>query len=181
MNKACKLSALITLIVASFFALPSAYAMDELDLSVGLKTLALLDNKILGNVTLAIIYDPHLPDSQAEAASLQKIITGGLQVPGGLKFTAVMVSVNDLSKLSSAKVGIVTKGSCTTAVAETTASQGILTMTSDLDCVKANRCVLGIVFRPSVEIYFSRSAAEAAKVGFSQAFIMIAERVLMSQ
>ena len=50
-------------------------------------------------------------------------------------------------------------------------------MTSDLDCVKANRCILGIVSRPNVEIYLSKSAAEAAKVGFSQAFIMIAERV----
>jgi len=177
MNKVCKLSALITLIVTSFFAMPSAYAMDELDLSVGLKTLALLDNKISGDVPLAIIYDPKLPDSEAEAASLHKIITDGFQAPGRLKLSAVMVSVDDLSKLSSAKVGIVTKGSCTSTVAEATAHQGILTMTSDLDCVKANRCVLGIISHPSVQIYLSRSAADAAKVGFSQAFIMIAEQV----
>jgi hypothetical protein len=88
-----------------------------------------------------------------------------------------MVSVDDLSKLSSSKVAVVTKGSCTNNVAEVAAKQGILTMTSDLDCVKANRCVLGIISRPSVEFYLSTSAAGAAKVGFSQAFIMIAERV----
>jgi hypothetical protein len=177
MNKVRKIAVVIVLLAAFFGAAPSAYAMDELDLSVGLKTLPLLDNKLGGNVPVALIYNPKLPASQAEANSLYKTITGGFQAPGGIKLSAVMVSTEDLSKLTTIKVGIVTEGSCTAAVAEATAGQGILTMTSDLDCVRANRCVLGIKSRPNVEIFLSKSAAEAAKVGFSQAFIMIAERV----
>jgi hypothetical protein len=177
MNKVCALSAFIILMISAFFAPTCAFAMDELDLSVGLKILALLDNKISGDVPLAIIYDAKLPESQTEANSLYKTITGSFQAPAGVKLSVLMVATDDLSKLSSAKVGIVSKGSCTNAVAEATARQGILTMTSDLNCVKANRSILGITTHPGVEIYFSRTAADAARVGFSQAFIMIAERV----
>jgi len=164
-------------IVAFFFVSYTAQAMDELDLSVGFKTLPLLDNKLSGVVPVAIIYDPKIPESQTEANSIDKILSGGFKAPGDIKLSSVMVPADNLSALSSAKIGLFTKGSCTTDVARAAKTQRILTMSSELDCVKFNRSILGIVSRPSVEIYLSKPAADESRVGFSTAFMMIAELI----
>lgn len=175
-----QLRSIIVLAALCFIVLLSpdvAYATDELDLSVGLKTLPLLINKISGATKLAIIFDPKIPDSKAEADQIKAVIDGGLEAPGGVQLSALLVSTENLSKLNNIKIGIVTKGACTDAVSAAASANSVLTMTSDLDCVRANRCILGVVSRPSVEIYFSKSAADAAKVEFSLSFIMVVKRV----
>ncbi len=167
---------LVTFSVMSTLA-HGCFATDALDLSVELKTLPLLTNKITGQAVVAIIYNPALSESKTEAESLKATIDAGVEAPGGVKLTAILVSTDNLSKLSEAKIGIVTAGGCTDAVSAAAATYGVLTMSSDLECVKANRCIIGVVSRPSVEIYLSKSAADAAKIGFSQAFIMIVKQV----
>ena len=166
-----------TLFIVFAIAPITAQAMDELDLSVGFKTLPLLDNKLTGVVPLAIIYDPRISESQTEADNINKIIAGGFKAPGDIRLSAIIVSVENLSALSSVKIGIFTKGSCTNDVAGIAKTQRILTMTNELDCVKFNRSILGIVSRPNVEIYLSKRAADEAKIGFSTAFMMIAELI----
>ena len=158
--------------------LPSqVFAVEKLDLSVGLKTLPLLTDKLSGTVTMAVVYDPANAASKSEADAVKAIADAGLEGPGGIKITAALVSTAELGKMAGAKLGFVTKGACTTAVSSASASNGVLTMTTDLDCVKAGKCVLGVVSQPSVEIYYSKSAAEAAKIGFAQAFSMLAKQV----
>ena len=175
MSKQKTMAAIVALMFILFAATNPALAMDGLDLSVGLKTLPLLKNKLPSNAVLAIIYDPKFPASVAEAQAINNNIDGGFEAPGGVRISALMVSVNELSKLSEAKIGIVTTGSATQAVGAATANYGILTMSSDIECVKAHLCVLGIVSRPNVEIHLSETAADAAKIGFSPAFIMLAK------
>ena len=167
---------IITILIITFALAPlTAQAMDEFDLSVGFKTLPLLENKMSGVVPVAIIYDPKIPESQAEANAINKIIVGGFRAPHDIRLSPIMVSVDDLSALSAAKIGLLTKGSCTDKVASFAKSQRILTMSSELDCVKSDRSVLGIVSRPTIDIYLSEPAADEAKVSFSPAFVMIAE------
>lgn len=50
-------------------------------------------------------------------------------------------------------------------------------MSTDLGCVKANKCILGLVSKPSVDIYYSKSAADAAKITFSPAFTMLVKQI----
>jgi len=152
-----------------------AKATDALDITVGLKTLPLLTNKIAGPAQTAIVYDAA---SKADADAIKAAIDGGLEGPGGVKLAAQLVAVSDLGKLSGAKIVILAAGigkGSFDAIA--TAASGALTLSTDLDCVKANKCVLGIVSKPAVEIYFSKAAADAAHIGFAAAFAMLAKPV----
>jgi hypothetical protein len=157
----------------------SAQAADKADLTVGLKTLPLLINKITGSATMAVIYDPANPASKTEADEIKGILDGGIDAPGGVKITGALVPVSELGKLSDAKLAYVTGGlkSSFDAIASAAASSGVLTMSTDLDCVKSNKCVLGIVSKPSVDIFYSKAAADTGKVGFAQAFMMLAKQI----
>lgn len=162
-----------------FFATSTLAATDEQDLSVGVKTLPLLSNKITGTVKLAIVFDPVNPASRAEANGIKAILDGGFEAPGDLKLVGVMLPVADLGMLSGNKIAVLTSGLSGhyDTIRDAASSNGVLTMSTDLECVRANRCVLGIVSKPHVEIYFSKMAADAAKLGFEQAFTMLVKQI----
>jgi hypothetical protein len=154
-----------------------AHATDQTDLTVGLKTLPLLNNKITGTAVAAVVFDPANAESKADADAIKAVIDGGLEAPGGVKLTSLMVPVSEIAKISGAKIAFVTKAACTDATSAAAASGGVLTISTDIDCVKAGKSILGVVSKPSVEIYYSKAAGDAAKVGFSQAFSMLAKQV----
>jgi len=172
------------ILAAAFFAVVTlasgaALATDQLDISVGLKTLPLLNNKLSGSAVMAVVYDPADAQSKAEADAIVSAVGAGIDAPGGVKVTATLVSTAELAKLSQAKLAFVTGGlkGALDQVAAAAASNGVLTMSTDLDCVKANKCVLGIVSKPSVDIYYSKTAADNAKIGFAPAFAMLVKQV----
>ncbi|MFA6280009.1 MAG: hypothetical protein WC612_04365 [Bdellovibrionales bacterium] len=171
------------LVCAGFFALvcgmaAPAQAVDQADLMVALKTTPLLTNKLSGSAVMAVVFDPADAASKAEADSLKALLDAGIDAPGGVKITGMMVPVAEVgSKLSSAKLAFITKGACTAPVSTAANAAGVLSMSTDLDCVKGNKCILGIVTKPSVEIYYSKTAADAAKVGFAQAFTMLVKQI----
>ena len=155
----------------------TAYATDEFDLSVELKTLPLLTNKISGTTVIAVIYNPAVPDSKTEANNIKELIDSGMEAPGEVKLSARLVSTTDLSGLGDSKIGVVAKGACTEEMSTAATAKGILTISSELDCVRAHRCIIGVISRPNVRIFLSRSAADAAHVEFSKAFIMLVKQV----
>ncbi|MDR3436161.1 hypothetical protein [Telmatospirillum sp.] len=153
-------------------------ATDAFDLSVGLKTLPLLSQRIVGPVNMAIVFDPGSPESRADADAIKAAADGGAEVPGGERLVPMLVAADDLSRLKGARLLFLTQGAragAFDAVALVAAANGILSMSADLACVRANKCVLGIVSRPTVEIYFSRPAAVASHIGFTPAFTMLAK------
>ena len=154
-------------------------ATDQTDLSVGIKTLPLLTNKIEGSAKIAIVFDPANGASKQEAGGIKAILDAGFEAPGDLKLTGVLVPVGDLATMADSKIAILTSGLSThfDAISTAAASNSILTMSTDLSCVQANKCILGIVSRPNVEIYYSKTAADAAKISFSQAFKMLVKQI----
>lgn len=157
-----------------------AMATDQLDVSVGLKTLPLLTNKITGQATMAIVFDPANAASKADADAVKALLDAGIDAPGGVKLTGQLVGVGELAKLSAAKIVVVAAGvgkGSYDAIATAVAAAGALSISTDLDCAKAGKCVLGIVSKPNVEIYFSKAAADAAHVGFAPAFTMLAKPI----
>ncbi len=127
---------------------------------------------------MAIIYDPANANSKADADAINAAIGGGMDAPGGAKITALMVPVADAAaKISQAKLAFVTRGACSDAVGSAAAAAGVLSITTDLDCVKSNKSIIGVVSAPSVEIYYSKAASDAAKIGFSSAFTMLVKQI----
>jgi len=170
-------------VCALIFCLLAAYpvwATDRLDLSVALKTLPLLTNKITNPAVVAVIYDPSSAESKTDAESIKSDIDSGLEAPGGVKLAAHLTSTEELSGLSTAKIAFMARGlpkADYSRINAAASSAGVLTICTDIDCVRANKCVLGIVSKPQVEVYYSPAAAEAAKIGFASAFTMLAKQV----
>ncbi|MDR3449134.1 MAG: hypothetical protein P4M15_05210 [Alphaproteobacteria bacterium] len=155
-----------------------AWATESSDLSVALKTLPLLTAQIASPATVAIIYDPANPASEADAQKMRSILESELQAPGDVKLIVRMVGTTGLSGLAGAAIAFLANGiSPQDYDAIATAAAGALTICTDLPCVEANKCVLGIVSRPRVEVYYSPSAAEKSKVHFVSAFTMLAKQV----
>ncbi|MBV8061553.1 MAG: hypothetical protein JO126_00660 [Alphaproteobacteria bacterium] len=166
------------LIISTFVMTGTAHATDQKDLAVAEKTLPLLQDKLSGNVNVAIIYDPAVSTSKADADAIKAALEGNSSAAGAT-LVPVMVTPTELSKLGQAKLALVAYGMKTSfdAIATAAATSGTLTISADLECVKANKCVLGVVSSPTVDIYYSKTAADAGKIVFAPAFTMLVKQI----
>lgn len=156
----------------------TANATDQKDLSIAEKTLPLLQNKLSGTVSVAIVFDPANPASKSDADAIKAALDAEPNA-AGLTLAPVMVPASDLSKILPTKMAIISYGmkSFFDQIAAVAASAGTLTVSTDLDCVKSNKCVLGVVSAPAVDIYYSKAAADAGKIIFAPAFTMLVKQI----
>jgi hypothetical protein len=129
---------------------------------------------------VAVLYDPHDPASQTDAEAIAASITSGEVVPPGLKLTAQIMTLSSYSWIARPKVAFLAQGFPQAAfeeVARISGLNGALTISTDLECVKSHECVLGVRTKPSVEIYYSPAAAEATRIKFTPALLMLANQV----
>jgi hypothetical protein len=104
-------------------------------------------------------------------------VMGGRISAGGVMLTLRRVPLGALAE-SGARVIIVPEGqgSAHGQIAQAARAMGALTISTDMSCVRANRCVVGVASAPRVEIVVSRAAARASGVSFARAFqVMIRE------
>jgi hypothetical protein len=161
----------------SFFA----RATDQLDLAIGFHTLPLLNPKWSGNVAVAIVHDPGIPDSRTDAENIKRLIVSGVGV-AGLHLIPTLISVNDVnSKVSRSADGSgtiviltpgLTKGQLA-AVGNAARSAGALSMSVDLDCVGYGHCILGLASKPKVKILYNDYVAKASGIVFIDAFALM--------
>jgi hypothetical protein len=157
-----------------------ACATDQAQVKAGLKTVLALADKSGPSTLVAVLYDPHDPASQADAEAIVASITSGDAVPPGLKLTAQAMTLSSYSWIAHPKVAFLAQGfpqSAFPEVARISSLNGALTISTDLECVKAHECVLGVKAQPSVQIYYSPAAAEASRISFTPALIMLANQV----
>jgi hypothetical protein len=166
---------LLLAVIILIFSETGSVAMDKADLMVGMKTLPLLNNKITGNIKIAILFDPGLANSRHEAEAIKSIIDSGLDLPGDLNADGIIIPTNQMEKMAGSKIAIITSNlnAYYNAISNAAILNRVLTISTDLDCVRENKCILGIVSKPRVEIYYSKVAAENAKITFEQAFTML--------
>lgn len=171
-----KVFASLMFVMVVLFA-PHAMATTASDVIVGIKTLPLLSDRPSGDIAVALIYNP---DSAASKDDADTVMLALNRTTGDITSKGVMVPVNNLKKLAGTRAAFLMQGvrGSMDAIYEAANAAHVLTMSSDLSCVRANRCVLGILTGGSapVEIYYSKEAAEAAKVSFVQAFMMLVKR-----
>lgn len=170
------------LALVSFFCAtpPQAQATNSKDLIVGINALTVLKKKAENPVIVAIIYNPQNPDSIKDATAIQKAIQTGLETPQEYNLKPEIVSVENPTLLQTAQIAFLARGLTLDhfeKIADLTKRTKTLTMSTDLDCVRSNYCVLGIVSRPQVEIYYSPSAAHAAKIEFHDIFTLLSLQI----
>lgn len=164
----------------SFFAGFPVSATEQLDLSVMLKTLPLLTNPPASPVAIAVVFDPANAASRSDAEGVKAVLESGIRAPGDLVLVPQLISVTDLSALSKNRIVIIAQGVPETAfpsIHALTVPASALTISTDLACVKSNKCVLGIVSKPRVQVFYSALAAEESKISFASSFTMLVKQV----
>ncbi len=168
-------------ITASFLLASSfpAAAKENTDVLVGIKTLSMLNRELPSPLVMGIVFDPNNPDSKESADAIKAVLDNGVNTSEGVAVAGRLIPLSEINKLSEVSFAFITKGAKAhfDTIAQISASNRILTMTTDIDCVRANKCVLGIDSQNVVQIYFSRAASETAKIDFDSAFIMLVKKV----
>ena len=172
--------AVVVACAAWLFSPSASFATDARDISIGVRVLLLMKDKYAGSVPVAIVYNPAVPSSLSDAENIKKSIETSAGIPEELKLNAYLVSIDHVEKLSGAKAAFLADNLSSDGVnsaCNAAGREGILTISSNIDCVKANKCVIGIISKPRVEIYYSPVAAEASHISFSSAFIMLVKPI----
>jgi hypothetical protein len=148
----------------------------DLNLPVATRVVSFLQPPPGGVIPAAIIYAPGNAASEAEAASIER---AGPLVAGKGTLHLKRVPVSALSGLAGVRVAFVTSGlrDSQAQIAAAASRQSILTITSDLSCVQAGRCVVAISSVPRVQITVSRAASKAANIQFGSAFLMLVKEI----
>jgi hypothetical protein len=93
---------------------------------------------------------------------------------GGIMMLPRRVPLNQLAQ-SGVRVIIVPEGQNASHAAIASAARRIhaVRLSSDMSCVRAGHCVVGVAAQPRVDIVISRSAAGASQISFAQAFRVV--------
>lgn len=173
-------ASLVICMLALVFAPSVTLATDATDIATGLSTLPLMTGRAYGTVPIAVIYDPANEESKADAQNIMKSLEQGIGVPRGLSIDANLVSITEISQLQGTKVAFLAKDineDRVDSVCEAAGKNGILTISTNINCVRANRCILAVITKPRIQIYYSPVAAEASHISFAPEFIMLVKQL----
>lgn len=166
-----------TLLLACSQAGPAFAQITSKDVQVAVRTIGFLRNPPNGPVDLAILFDPALPASAADARTAEATLGTGLRI-GAATVRPVPVSVGELGRLGAIRFALITGGLQTHygSIFEATRARGILSISADFACARAGRCVMAVASEPRVQILVNRQASEACAIEFAAAFrLMITE------
>ena len=151
-------------------ALDPAHA---LNMPVASRVIAFVQPPLSGVVTAAIIFEPGNVASEAEAAAIEQEVGNGIAIGRGI-IRVRKVPVGTLGSVPGIRLAFVTAGiHDQQQLSNFAARDGVLTITSDATCVQAARCVLSVSDNARIQITVSRAAAQASRIHFQSAFLML--------
>jgi hypothetical protein len=162
-------------LLAALASQPGAAAdVTSKDIQVLGRSLGFIDNLPAGDLKLAIVFDPSIPQSAQEADAVKKAVGDGLKA-GAHVFTPLMVPIESLSGTGPVGAVFLTSGLGAVAakVASVAKDRKIACGTIDIAQVQNGQCMLGIKTDPKVEIIVSKAVAEASGITFDPAFKML--------
>ena len=144
------------------------------DVQIASRAVSFMTNAPTGAVTAAVVYDPANAASKADADAIVAAIGGGLKA-GKATLTAKLVSTDSLGDLAGAKVVFIAEDTASqhAAIFSASSAQSILVISTDMSCVDAGNCIVGVASKPKVEIVVSKAARAAAGIDFKPAFLMM--------
>ncbi len=137
------------------------------------RVLTFLQNGPTGRAVIGIVYDPTKPASVAEKNAVMAAISGGYSA-GPLTIVGRPMEVG---ALGGAEVLFVTRGVNYAAVGAEARARRVITIGSDIACVRSGACVIGISTDPTVEIIVNHTAAAAVGASFKAAFRMMIQEI----
>jgi hypothetical protein len=164
-------------LLAALLAVAPTTVLAALDVPVASRVVTFLQPAPSGAVPAVIVWEPGNAASEADALAIEDSIGAGLAVGRGT-LHARRVPVSNLAGLAGARIAFVTAGlHQQQQVADAASHGGIVTITSDLSCVQAGHCVVGVTGGPRPQIVVSRAAAKATGARFGTAFLMLVKEI----
>ncbi|ESQ75765.1 hypothetical protein [Asticcacaulis sp. AC402] len=169
-------TALATAVATLFLAPLSAHADGAREIQVAGRTLTFLDGGPTGKVTFAIVYDASKPASVAEKDEVMAALGSGMAA-GSATIVGKPVEAGAIGSAGDVGAYYITRGVNFTAVGSAAKSKKILSIGSDMACVKAGACVMGVAATPKVEIVVNSATAAAVGAKFKAAFKMMIKEI----
>jgi len=123
---------------------------------------------------LAIIYDAQNKASADDALMIQNWVNSGVS-SAKAELIPRLIDVHQLEAEPGLRIAIVASGTETSfgLILNYAIKNQTLAISSDLSCVRAGKCAVGIVSTPRVEVIINRAVATSCSVEFSEAFRMM--------
>ncbi len=142
------------------------------------KILLLSKDIAAGSVEMAVVYNPADAGSKADLDSIKSIIGGGYSAP---KHTITIKEVTeDQAASANNPLVFVTSGvsaGAQAALKDNATSNKSLIVTSDMGCVEAGNCTLGIDVGSSVNITLNGSLYRDSGLSFDSAFEFMVKEI----
>jgi hypothetical protein len=123
---------------------------------------------------LAVIYDSRNKESLDDARNIMSWLSAA---PGGAKTSLlpVLLDAHTLDEVRNVRVAFVASATETDygAITDFARKNGVLTISSELSCVRAGICIVGVTSAPRVEVILNRQLSQASGVEFTEAFRMM--------
>ncbi|PKU24172.1 hypothetical protein [Telmatospirillum siberiense] len=145
------------------------------ELKVGVRILDFMMAPPRGKTPLAVIYDGENKASVADAQTIQEWVNSGVSSVRA-ELVPSLVDAHRLDEVPAFKIAIVASGTTQALdkrILDYALKNHALTISSDLSCLQAGKCVVGIASSPRVEVIINRSVASSYRVEFSEAFRMM--------
>jgi hypothetical protein len=138
------------------------------------RTLGYVGDGMTGIAVVGVVFEPANRSSQREADLIRAVIGDGLAT-GRIWLHARLIPVEQLAGVTGLNALYLTSGLAESTEAIFGAARRLRapTISADLVCVEAGRCVVGFSSEPTVQILLNRGAAERVGVYFLQAFRML--------
>ncbi len=142
------------------------------DLGVAGRALTFLENGPAGKATLGVVFDPSKPASVAEKNALMAALGSGYAA-GTLTLVGKPIEADDVGGAAGVQALFVTGGVNYGAVGAAAKGKKLITIGSDMACVRSGACAMGVETEPKVSITVNRATAAAVGASFKAAFRMM--------
>jgi hypothetical protein len=163
------------LVVLACLALPGTVAATSMkDVRIGIRVLDFVTSPATGRAAIGIVYDARSKESTDDAQAILDWLSPaeGASRPA---LSPMMVEVQKLDDVQALKAVIVASGmeGHYDQIVAYGRRTGTLIMSSDLGCVRAAKCTIGVASTPRVEVIVSFQEAQSSGIQFSEAFRMM--------
>ncbi len=144
------------------------------ELKIGVRVFDFMVAPPRGKTPLAILYDGQNRASLDDARAIQGWVNSGIS-SAKAELIASLVDARRLDEAPGFRLAIVAAGSDAVdrQILAYAQKNQALTISSDLACLRAGKCVVGVVGAPRVEVIINRDAASRCGIAFSEAFRMM--------
>jgi hypothetical protein len=144
------------------------------DIKIGVHVFDFVISPLNNRASIGVIYDPRNKDSTEDAQAIfDSLMATVARNNSGLR--PVMVDVKELDEMGGLRAAVISEHMKPfyDKFATYARRTSTLTLSADLDCVRSNKCIIGIASVPRVEIVVSSQLAQASAIQFSEAFRMM--------